>query len=332
MAGNLTIPNVFAGLGGQQAASLLDQDFNAIRDYINPREVTIGTLGARPAAGVSGRWYFATDDAGGTLYVDTGTAWVRVGIAVPTGGSFVRGLTGTNNATAPDTQFDLSAHLVQLQNPTDGTMVVRANTGTLTNNIAIQGANGRDQAAAFAASSWIHVYFIWNGSTLATVSSLTAPPTGPTLPSGYTHWAYATTIRYNATPVLVRSFVRGGWVFTQALTNLVLAGGVGTVAETAVDASAAVPPTATVYALVATVYVQPSFVTAIFFRLRLAPGIDFAVFRGAAQANNYDSVGGFVILPNVGASFLYALDLATGAINDRNTRIDCVGYRVPNGD
>lgn len=77
MAGSLTIPVVFAGLSGTQPPSLLDQDFNAIRDYINPREITVGTEAARPAAGVSGRWYYATDTE--RLYVDTGSAWTFVG-------------------------------------------------------------------------------------------------------------------------------------------------------------------------------------------------------------------------------------------------------------
>lgn len=37
-----------------------------------------GTLAARPAAATAGRLYFATDDAGGTLYRDTGSTWVKL--------------------------------------------------------------------------------------------------------------------------------------------------------------------------------------------------------------------------------------------------------------
>jgi microcystin-dependent protein len=39
-----------------------------------------GTLAARPAAGVRGRYYFATD--AGALYRDDGTAWVSLGVDV----------------------------------------------------------------------------------------------------------------------------------------------------------------------------------------------------------------------------------------------------------
>lgn len=53
--------------------------------------VMSGTLAARPAAGVPGRLYFATDDGdAGRLHRDTGAAWATVGmpepgIGVPTG-------------------------------------------------------------------------------------------------------------------------------------------------------------------------------------------------------------------------------------------------------
>src|SRR5437899_10813436 len=71
--GTLVIPQTIAALSaGNQPASLLDQNWVAIRDYINNREVTIGLAAARPAAGTSGGYYFATDTAGRTLYVATG--------------------------------------------------------------------------------------------------------------------------------------------------------------------------------------------------------------------------------------------------------------------
>jgi hypothetical protein len=43
----------------------------------NPAGVTSGTLAARPAAGVLGREYYATDTS--TFYQDTGTAWIASG-------------------------------------------------------------------------------------------------------------------------------------------------------------------------------------------------------------------------------------------------------------
>src|SRR5712691_1312124 len=58
--GNLTIPNTIAAQSGPNlAASLLDQNWSTIASYVNARELTIGTLGARPAASTSGRLYVA---------------------------------------------------------------------------------------------------------------------------------------------------------------------------------------------------------------------------------------------------------------------------------
>src|SRR5207245_1756121 len=81
--GSLTIPNtISAQPAGNLAASLLDANWTQIKDYVNNREVTIGTFAARPAASVSGRYYLATDVNLGTFYVDTGSAWTQVAAGV----------------------------------------------------------------------------------------------------------------------------------------------------------------------------------------------------------------------------------------------------------
>src|SRR5882724_7227456 len=106
------------------------------------------------------------------------------------GGAYaVRGLVGQNQAAAPNTKYEISADAVVLRNPTTGQTITKTSTGTLTNDTGVAGvtANGRDQAGAFSASSWIHFYFIVkaDGTGLATLSSAVAPPTGPTLPATY---------------------------------------------------------------------------------------------------------------------------------------------------
>src|SRR5216684_7174701 len=60
MAGSLAIPTVFAG-HSPQAVSTLDTDLTTIANYVNVREVTLGALSARPAAGNPGAWFVATD-------------------------------------------------------------------------------------------------------------------------------------------------------------------------------------------------------------------------------------------------------------------------------
>jgi len=118
----------------------------------------------------------------------------------------VRGLAGARHATW--TKFTLSAEWVVLVDPTTREASVVMAPGSLTVDALVAGpiTNGRDQSAVFAPTVWLHIYYIYNGTTLALTVSTTAPPTGPALPSGYTQWAYATTIRWDAgdfEPVIV---------------------------------------------------------------------------------------------------------------------------------
>lgn len=243
--GSLSIPVTFGSLtAGQQNLSLFDSAFGAIASYLNAREISFATLAARPAAAIPGRWYFATDTA--QLFADTGTTWTQVGGASVTGLYAVRGLVGANNTATPLTQFDMSADQVALRNPTDTSISVRTNTGTLTVNLATAGpaANGRDQAAAFTGNTWLHGYFIWNGTTLATTISATAPPTGPVLPTGYTAWAYAGFVRFGTGSggSLLRTRWRGSRMYYDVATQVVSNG--ASVIETTVGVASAVAPNA----------------------------------------------------------------------------------------
>lgn len=82
MPGTLSVPNTFASQSGNVPAAQLDTNYSTIATYVNAREVTVGTIGARPAFGTAGRWYLATDVNGGTLYVDTGSAWTQAAAGV----------------------------------------------------------------------------------------------------------------------------------------------------------------------------------------------------------------------------------------------------------
>lgn len=158
----------------------------------------------------------------------------------------VLGLKGQNESASPTTKFELSATAVVAYSPANGDSAFGWNISTLTNDTSVSGpaANGRDQSAAFGNSTWIHLYFIYNGTTWATLSSLTAPPTGPTLPSGYTYWAYAATIRKNASGNLKRHYIFNNKVYydeDSATNNRILNAGTATT-FTSVDASSLIPP------------------------------------------------------------------------------------------
>lgn len=81
MSGTLTVPNVIASLaGGNQPASLLDDNWNATSNYINVREITSGTFASRPSAAAvgNGAYFWATDINGGTAYFTTGGTWQQL--------------------------------------------------------------------------------------------------------------------------------------------------------------------------------------------------------------------------------------------------------------
>lgn len=331
MSGSLSIPNTFATASGTVSLSLLDADFTGVANYVNNREISIGSAAARPAAGVAGRWYFASDT--GLLYVDTGSAWTQVGntgVASSVGAPRVDGLTAVNNTASPTTKLDLAAGFVQLRNPTDGTVAVRQSTGTLTNDTGAAGsvANGRDQAGAFSASSDVHFYFIWNGTTLATLSSATAPPTGPTLPTGYTHWAYATGWRYSATSTLAVAFGRGAWVQYASAVWIVLNGSANTL--TGMNFSSACTANcgrvlANISCLIGNGVSQLNNP-----QIQVVKGSKFWGSENNTGTTNAYGINATIMLPNVNQSAIYSFDSAPGA--GAGLYFTIAGYSVPNGD
>ncbi len=87
MAGSASVPNTFATQSGNVPASQLDANWTALVNYINTREIVFGLLAARPAAGISGRYYFATDTS--QFFGDSGAAWVSLGSTATGGGAAV---------------------------------------------------------------------------------------------------------------------------------------------------------------------------------------------------------------------------------------------------
>jgi len=151
----------------------------------------------------------------------------------------------TNNSGTPNTQFDLIADQVILRNPSDNTIDIVNSPSTVTCNVSTAGpaANGRDQAGAFSANSWIHFYWIRNGTTLACLASTVAPMTGPTFPSTYTHWSYATSVRFDGSSHLYKVEADGNMVrYLDDESNLLVLTAGNATSFTAVDMSAFVPP------------------------------------------------------------------------------------------
>jgi hypothetical protein len=241
--------------------------------------------------------------------------------------SGTKGLVGNNNGGTPNTQYDFSAAEVVLSNGAGG-LVLRTATGTITNNVSTAGstANGRDQAGAFTAGSWVHFWFIWDGATLATLSS--ASPTAPTLPAGYTHKAYIGAVYFNGSSQLVATRMRGARTFYKTPSNA-LASGTATT-ETSVSLSSLIPPNAlSVSARLHLESLTGGSAGDTTGKLRTDTGSDFFVMQDffTASLNVYQVTS--VEIPNVSQSVYYLVSATTGSAK---FTITILSYLVPNGD
>ena len=317
-------------------------NLTATRDVVLPllpRRYTVSnkTSGAQSLRfiGATGTGVIVPNGEPAIIFCD-GTNWYQSTSSVAgdaKGPSIVRGLVGANNATTPNTMLDFSADSVTLRSSTE-VMKTLSNTGVLTCDIGVAGpaANGRDQSAAFAASTWLHFYFIWNGTTLASIASVTAPPTGPALPSGYTHWAYVGAVYYDATPVLRRTRLRGAAAYYDS--RLLMLGNGTATAETAVNMAGAYPPNALTAALQGG---SGNFADAagdldITQVVQVVSGSNFwvGISRGKGFSANAEIIFPPTELnvPNVGQQVFYKNinTLGTGRLD-----IFCIGYKIPNG-
>ncbi len=233
-----------------------------------------------------------------------------------------RGQFSKNSTGAPDSQYELKADVVILSKPSDQSTVTRYNPGTITNNVGLAGpiVNGRDQSLGFSASSWVHFYWIWNGTTLATVSSATPPPSGPTLPTGYTHWSYAGAVRFNATSQLVKTFIQGSRAY--AARAEVYNGSPSAGAEFSITVSGFVPPNAVGVELSWNAAFGATTNTGIIFRF--LTGIDHIEFRNVTNAST-ERFAGSVSLPNVNQTVIFMKDSSQTMV------LDVAGYTLPNG-
>lgn len=188
--GTLTIPNVLANLSGTQPASLLDANWTQIANYINAREAASGLAGSRPTAGTAGRWYFATDTNGGTLYLDNGASWVQVAPALVTVlAEQLTGLALSNDATNPSTTVDIAVGAASSDDAAIANRVLISRTSAITKTTAawaVGTGNGGLDTGSVAAATWYHVYLIERTDTGVVDALLSTSATAPVMPANYT--------------------------------------------------------------------------------------------------------------------------------------------------
>jgi hypothetical protein len=138
-------------------------------------------------------------------------------VAITQALNFGAGMLGTRNQNSQyvdNTHFLMLADEIMTASASPG-FVIHRNHVAIANDLGLGGplVNCRDQAAAFPINALVHYYWIYNGVTLGTLSSL-APPypaPGPVLPPGYVLGAYAGAMLLDGAAVLVPANIRGRW-------------------------------------------------------------------------------------------------------------------------
>lgn len=268
---------------------------------------------------------------------------VDAGIIASDGGSLdasqgtlsgLRRLLGANNSGVPTSKMDFSFSECVLRDATGATRFQINKSFTV--DLTVTGANGRDQTAVFPASNFIHFYTIDGAAVpVAGIASLADPTaaTGPSLPAGYTHWAYVFSARWNASSQLVPIFVRGNRVFYSTFQDALFRG--DKQVETAASVASFVPSCASEYFLNNHISMDVNGFVAADLVLRFSTGADH--FRQQIVGSTAGSAAGgsTTPMPNVNQNFYYLFQDAAGtfAANLRalNATIRVQSYIVPNG-
>jgi len=125
----------------------------------------------------------------------------------PTGFCQNQGLVIKNDSTTPNTKIDINSSFSQI--------VTSLNVGidrsgiSLVLNALTNGANGLD-TGSLAASTWYYVWLIDNGSTTASLLSLSS--TSPTLPSGYIYSCRVGAVLTSSSTQFFRTLQKGNRV------------------------------------------------------------------------------------------------------------------------
>jgi hypothetical protein len=254
----------------------------------------------------------------------------------------VHGVSLQNNGTTPNTKIDVFtgggggwAQYVDLKG--QSIAIGQAYGFTLDAGLAGPVANGRDQAGAFAASQWLYIYAITGrGQVPAGIISVNPPsfvPVPPTLPTGYTHAAYLTSVYWDASSHFLRFHQFDDRVCYDG-RQLALSLG-SAVVDTAVSVNTLVPPEAADFDL----NLESWGVTAD----ATGAAIEVLHLGYLAGTDTHQLVSDFVVspaaatrvatgditFPNVSQQFYYHHQVLNGSAP--SATITVRSYRVPNG-
>lgn len=238
----------------------------------------------------------------------------------------VRGVNGSRNSGTA-TRLDLAADAVIFQ-ASGGSIAIETAVASIACDIATAGpaAGGRDQAGAFSSGATVHFHFIRkNDGTKSLLASLSA--TAPTLPTGYTSWAYATTLVMSGSN-LPLVYVAGSRVMFQSGVSIVATSTATPTSNTSASVAAAVPANALSFDIQS--YLDNATATSNIYYVWIGAASGASLFRNVIYVLSSGGSATHTMtgsLPNVGRLVWY---IGTSALN--RFGFEVLGYRVPNGD
>lgn len=236
--------------------------------------------------------------------------------------------------------LNITADQAILRNPQSDELLPIDNFSAIGVATGPQGLNGKDTSGALPAG-WVHLYAI-GGSGVAPglIFSATGPPTGPTLPAGYSSWAYIATLSNTAImgplPLIVPVFIRGNKVYYQQYVNIVTADQGKAVAqlEQAVSLDNIVPPQALEW--IAAVIADLGSPTAgnCFYNVYPVSGSPHFVrgFVAATASGGNGTDAQIATIPYISNQIYYIWDtfFSIAPADHLRTTINVIGYNVPN--
>jgi hypothetical protein len=207
-----------------------------------------------------------------------------------------------------------------------GKTILFTPSGIIGNNLNTIGLGGIDLGGGIPASSWVHYYWISDGTNLSTIASLTAPPTGPTMPSGYTYRAYIGAFRWTSSNALYSAFLRGQRVFTDG-PSIALSSGTAS-SPTNVNVASLIPPNCSSYEIVVNMYGPADIIVQAFGDIYLVGTTTFmrtTIFNDGAHGSVSEKS---VEIPNNNQIFAYGVSAAGASIT---MSVHVQSYAMPNG-
>jgi hypothetical protein len=278
--------------GGQLSQGWYLITWNTVRTLINSGTLNLlGGINRTTSIGDTGIYQIVSNGAATPVFTVTELFYQPFTplIGLPLQGTFKK----LKISVSSNTSASITADQAILWNATNQPITI---TGiNLTLNTGVIGVNGID-TGTLAASTWYNLFVIYNPTTTTTSCLMSLSDISPTLPSGYTYFARAGSVREDSSEHLMRTLQMGNKVQyivtpgtnTAAIPSMAsgISGNINTPTWSAVNTTPFVPPLATVIRIILN---SPIGGTAM-----LAPNNNYGAYNAANTfLVNSNSVGAF---------------------------------------